>query len=128
MDKAALPPVYRKADVFVLPAREDGMPSALLEAMAAGLPIITSKVAGASEAVIDGINGLLVEKDDIDGWVKALTAIADNPARREMMGRASRVRAETYFSWTAVTRTWLDVLEHAVSDNAGVKPHATWRF
>ena len=128
MDKAALPPVYRNADIFVLPSREEGMPSALLEAMAAGLPVIASKVAGASEAVIDGINGLLVPKEDIDGWVKALMTIAENPARREVMGRASRVRAETYFSWTAVTRTWLDVLEHTIADNAGVKPAATWRF
>lgn len=128
MDKAALPPIYRGADVFVLPAREDGIPNALLEAMAAGLPIIASKVPGVSEAVIDGINGLLVEKEDIDGWVKALTTLAENPGRREIMGRASRVRAETYFSWTAVTRTWLDVLEHAIVEKESVKPTATWRF
>ncbi len=122
LDKAALPPIYRSADVFVLPAREDGMPIALLEAMAAGLPIIASKVSGMSEAVIDGINGLLVAKDDIDGWVKALTTLAENPAQREVMGRASRVRAETYFSWAAVTRTWVDVLEHIIEKPAGGRP------
>jgi glycosyltransferase involved in cell wall biosynthesis len=71
-----------------------------------------------SEAVIDGINGLLVAKDDIDGWVRALTTLDENPTRREVMGRASRVRAETYFSWTAVTRTWMDVLEHMIAKPA----------
>jgi glycosyltransferase involved in cell wall biosynthesis len=87
------------------------MPNALLEAMAAGLPVLGTRVAGASEAVVDGKTGLLVPPEDADALAQALMTFIQNPAQREAMGRAGRARAEARFSWTAITELWLDVLD-----------------
>jgi glycosyltransferase involved in cell wall biosynthesis len=111
LKKDALPALYREADLFVLPAREQGMPNALLEAMASGLPVLATRVAGISEAVVDGKTGLLTPPEDPDAMAQALLALAQNQAQREMLGRAGRARAEARFSWTAVTQSWLEVLD-----------------
>jgi glycosyltransferase involved in cell wall biosynthesis len=111
MDKAALPALYRSADVFVLPSRDEGMPNALLEAMACGLPVIGTRIAGTSEAVVDGATGLLVPPEDVDALTAAIETIAADAQRRAAMGRASRTRAEAHFGWPAVTKAWLAVLD-----------------
>lgn len=115
---AALPAIYRKADIFVLPSREDGMPAALLEAMATGLPVIATRVPGAGEAVGHGRTGLLVKVDDSDGLADALSEMIMDPGRWEAMGRAGRARIETYYSWTNVADKWLAAIESAISGHA----------
>ena len=114
LKKDALPALYHNADLFVLPSRDEGMPNALLEAMASGLPVLGTRVAGTQEAVVDGETGLLTPSEDADAMAEALQTLAENPAQREMMGRASRARAEARFGWTAVTEAWLGVLERIV--------------
>jgi glycosyltransferase involved in cell wall biosynthesis len=107
----ALAALYRSADVFVLPSREEDLPKALLEAMASGLPVVGTQVTGISEAVVDGQTGRLVPPNDPDALAAALLELAKNPAERETWGRASRARAEDRFSWTAVAQAWLDVMD-----------------
>ena len=64
---------YRIADVFVLPSSREGLPVALLEAMAAGLPAVASRLPGATDAVIDdGRTGVLVTPGDVDGFAAAI--------------------------------------------------------
>jgi len=109
-----LPATYRAADIFVLPSRDEGMPNALLEAMATGLPVIGTRIAGTQEAVLDGETGLLVPAEDADALADALTKLIADPTRWEPMGRAGRARVETYFSWNSVAEKWLDVIERAI--------------
>ena len=112
-----LPAIYRDADIFVLPSREEGMPAALLEAMATGLPTVCTRIAGsgAGEAVLHGHTGLLTPADDGDALADALTLLMADPTRWEPMGRAGRARVETYYSWTRAAEKWLEVVERAIA-------------
>jgi len=112
-----LPALYRNADVFVLPSREEGMPAALLEAMATGLPVVCTRIAGAGagEAVLHGTTGLLTPADDSNALADALTQIMADPTRWEAIGRAGRARIESYYSWTRAAGKWLEVIERTIA-------------
>jgi len=75
----------------------DALPTALLEGMACGVPLVSTRLSGIPEIVIDGDNGLLVEPDHARGMADALAALLSDPARRSAMGAAGRKRAETLF-------------------------------
>nr|WP_226371971.1 glycosyltransferase family 4 protein [Thermophilibacter gallinarum] len=68
-------------DVFLYTADTDGLPNILLEAVRAGLPIVASNDGGVGEFIVDGITGALVEIEDIDGYVRALEFVRDNPQK-----------------------------------------------
>ena len=78
---------------------EEGLPVAVLEAMAAGLPIVSTRHAGIPEAVEDGATGLLVAEGDVEGMAEALGHLAADPARRASFGAAAHARAADRFSW-----------------------------
>lgn len=83
-------PFYRAADLFVLPTRHDPCSLVVLEALAMGLPVISTVFNGACEAMRDGEHGFILEDPaDIDALERSLRALMD-PARRSAMGRACR--------------------------------------
>lgn len=86
------------ADVFVQPSRSEGLPLAVLEAMAAGLPVVASRVGGIHEAVIEGETGRLVLPGEPAALAAALADVLDTPGRRELLGRAGHERAAREFS------------------------------
>jgi glycosyltransferase involved in cell wall biosynthesis len=91
---------YAKAGVFVFPSIWDepfGIP--IIEAMAAGLPVITTRGGAASEIVEDGETGLLVERGDPRGLADALDTLLGNPELRARMGAAGRDRVARLFTW-----------------------------
>ncbi|NJN20868.1 MAG: glycosyltransferase family 4 protein [Leptolyngbya sp. RL_3_1] len=83
---------YRQADVFVLPCQvtadgdRDGIPNVLLEAMAVGLPVISTAISGITELVQSGENGLLVPEKDPGAIAAALTQLAQDPGLRQQLG------------------------------------------
>lgn len=81
---------YAAADIFAFPSRSEGMPLALMEAMASGLPVITSRVGGALDVVEDGRNGLLFESEHDVELARKLSFIFDNKHRWEDMGNIGR--------------------------------------
>jgi glycosyltransferase involved in cell wall biosynthesis len=85
------------ADCFVLPSETEGLPNALLEAMAAGLPCVTTAIGGSSEAVRDGLEGWLVEPGDVASLADAL-AEALSREHRSSLGVAARARASALYS------------------------------
>lgn len=98
--------LMKEADVFVQhsivdPATgdEEGLPVAILEAMAAGLPVVATRHAGIPEAVEEGVTGLLVEEGDTMGMGERLARLAGDPAKRRAMGQAGWRRARAEFSW-----------------------------
>lgn len=90
--------LVREAWVFTLPSHAEALPMSILECMAAGLPVVASRVGGIPLAVEDGATGLLVEPRDVEGLARSLVAVLTDPARRREMGRAGRRRAEERFS------------------------------
>lgn len=92
--------------VFVLPSVYEGISIALLEAMAASLPVVVTRVGGNPEVVLDGENGFLVESGDAAGLARALVALARDMALRERMGLAARARVEAEFDLTKAVRRY----------------------
>jgi glycosyltransferase involved in cell wall biosynthesis len=81
------------ADVFVLPSRAEGLPLALLEALAWGVVPITSRSVGIDEVIVDGENGLIVDAGDIEALVAAMTIVVTDDALRGRLAAATRVTA-----------------------------------
>lgn len=97
---------YRAADVFVLPSFNEGMSNSLLEAIAAGLPVIVTETGGTAELVSD--NGFVVPKADADAIEDCLRRYLDEESLRKNHGRASRRRAEE-MSWRSVSERYADI-------------------
>jgi glycosyltransferase involved in cell wall biosynthesis len=89
------------SDVFVLSSDSEGFPMSVVEAMAAGVAVVASAVGGVPEAVTDGETGLLVPPRDITALARAISGLADDPARVAAMGDAGRRRAEERFDIAA---------------------------
>lgn len=90
--------VFLAADIGILCSHQEGFSNSLLEGMAAGLPMLVSDVGGNPEAVIDAENGLVVPAKAPAALALALDRLALDPQLRAEMGRASRLRVESYFS------------------------------
>lgn len=102
---------YRQSNLFLFPSRHEGMPNAVLEAMASGLPVIASRIAGNEELVLHETTGLLVESENIDALTAALQELIENPARGQHLGASSRQRVEQSFGWENTARQYEDLLE-----------------
>lgn len=89
--------LFREADVFVLPTQGDCLPVAITEAMAAGLPVVSTDVGAIKEAVVPGENGFVIKPEDGTDLIRNLLQLADNRELRLQMGVKGRVRAETKF-------------------------------
>jgi glycosyltransferase involved in cell wall biosynthesis len=101
--------LYARSDVFVLPTAADASPHVVLEAMAAGLPVISTAVGAIPEMVRAGETGVLVEPQDEHALRAAIESFHD-PARRSAMGAAAHARAREHFDATVNARRVLDVL------------------
>jgi glycosyltransferase involved in cell wall biosynthesis len=85
------------ADVFLLASVSEGISNALLEAMACGLPVVTTDISGMDEAVTDGVEGLIVPPRDARATAAALEQLAQDAAARRRMGEAGRARVLSDF-------------------------------
>lgn len=103
---AELKELYETSSVFLFPSQAENCPIALLEAMAAGLPIITTQGTGCAEVVGDA--ALLVPPADPGAIRQALHRLLPNAALRRRLGEAGRRRLAARFSWAGVARQYLD--------------------
>jgi glycosyltransferase involved in cell wall biosynthesis len=109
LDRDALPAHFQAADAFAFPSRDEGMPNAVLEAMACGLPVIATDVRGLAEVVVDGRSGWLVPPEDRTALAAAIGHCRADPALRVRRGAEGRLLAETRFSWRATALGYRDI-------------------
>jgi glycosyltransferase involved in cell wall biosynthesis len=94
----------REGAVFVLPSvRGEGLPNAVLEAMAVGLPVVVTDMGGTADAVRDGQTGFVVEPGDQGELKEHLERVCGDPETRDRMGRNARQYVKQRYSWSAIT-------------------------
>lgn len=92
-----MPELLAQTDISVLTSIDEGIPRAMLEAMAMRVPTVATNVVGTKETVVDGTTGFLVPLNDVDALADRLIRLIDDPALRERMGEAGRSRVEAEF-------------------------------
>lgn len=94
------------ADVLLLPSLTEGLPLVLLEAMAAGKPIVASRVGGIPEVLSDGKTGILVAPRSPDAIAKAVCRLYKNQEFAKQLGHAARLHAEKHFTLPRIVKQW----------------------
>jgi len=108
-----VPSLLWAADVFVLPSLREGMPNAVLEAMAAGLPVVATRVGGTPECVADGESGLLVPPDDSHALAHAVLRLLGSARMRARLGAAARERVCAHFGTERLVQRMTALLDEA---------------
>jgi glycosyltransferase involved in cell wall biosynthesis len=119
LDQASLYEQYGRATAFCLPCRvlddgdRDGIPNVLMEAMARGLPVITTPISGITELVSDGVNGLLVPPDDPQALAGALQRLRHDPALADRLANAARRTVQSRFDGEALAGRLAELFREA---------------
>jgi glycosyltransferase involved in cell wall biosynthesis len=108
-----VPTAMSALQVLVHPAREESFGRVMVEAMAAGLPVIGPRQGGAAEIVIDGVTGMLIAPGDMDGFADNMVALGSDTQRCRLLGQAGRARAREVFLLDAVVDRVEAVYERA---------------
>lgn len=103
------------ADLFVLPSRSEGFSNAILEAMAASLPVVATDVGGNAEAVRSGITGLIVPPENAEALARAMLEILSDPQRRAAMGAAGKTAVAQKFTTDAMMRGIVGVYDRLLA-------------
>lgn len=109
-------------DVLVLPSRQEAMPIAILEAMAAGLPVIASDVGDVRELVVPGTTGLLVPPADPTALASCLARLILSPAERAWLGRQGRARQRSFHDIDIYTRRLGALYDTMLGTQSGAPP------
>jgi glycosyltransferase involved in cell wall biosynthesis len=127
-DKLAFPGVvkgeskaqaFREADIFCFAALEpEGQPLVILEAMAAGLPVVSPAWPGIADTVIEGETGLLVAEASPDSLAEQIVHLVDRPEERARMGTAGRTRYEAHYTQRAFGQRMIEVLRPFLDEGA----------
>lgn len=114
-----MPEYLAAADVFVMPSVRDitgnldGLPNVILEAMAAGRPVVATRIAGIPLAVRDNETGMLIDEAEPGQLSRALIKLLSSPEQRITMGRAGRARIERELNWTNIAMRFDQVYRNA---------------
>lgn len=103
-------------DCYVFPSRLEGMPNVVLEAMACGLPIISTTIPGIVEIIQDGKTGLLVPPMDADALTKALTDILGKPEMARWLGKAAREEALRNYSFDHLGKSYFEIYQNLLDE------------
>ena len=106
---------FAAADVFCLPSYREGFGSTIIEAAAAGLPAIGSRIYGVTDALVDGETGLLFEPGSVQQLAQSMRTLAGDAGLRARMGQNAKLRAERDFSSTAVSAALVEYYQSLFS-------------
>ena len=102
----SVPALINRADIVVMPSRQDSFPLTALEAGMMGRPVIATRVGGFPEMVLDETTGLLVESENVTELGGAIASLLSNPQRASQLGQAARERVLREFSWEGHIRAY----------------------
>lgn len=109
-----MPEWFGASDLFILPTHYEGLPNALLEAMASGLPVISTRVGGIPEAVRTGETGILVGRRDTAGLIEAMDYLIRNEGPSREMGMAAQKTVRENFTWQGNAKKMIGVYERVL--------------
>lgn len=116
------PAVYRTGDVFVSPTWSEGFSNTILEAMAAGLPIVSTRAVGVIDCLRHEDNALLVEPHDVEQLAAAIGRLLDDASLRSRLAERALAEVRTTYSWEAVSAQIVDVYRSLL----GTPPDDDW--
>jgi glycosyltransferase involved in cell wall biosynthesis len=106
-----IPELLAACDIYVLPSLFEGLPVSVLEAMAAGKPVIATDIGGTNEAVVPGVTGMLVAAADAGALAREIDRLVHDPERRAAMGRAGQERVSDLFTVERMARRIMEAYE-----------------
>jgi glycosyltransferase involved in cell wall biosynthesis len=115
VERSRIPALLARSSVFLLPSHFEGLPNAMLEAMASGLPVVVTRVGSIPDVVRDGESGFLVDVGDVDGISRALQTLLTDSARAQQMGRRAREDVVAHCDIERVWPRYADALRRAAA-------------
>ena len=112
-----------RASIAVLPSRWEGMPNAVLEAMACGMPCVATRVSGSEDIIQQGVNGLLVEIEDYEAMASALLTLLNDPELVRKCGQAARTTVEQHYSLEHITDIYIELYQKMVTPQTAHVEH-----
>jgi glycosyltransferase involved in cell wall biosynthesis len=116
------PAVYRSADVFVSPTYSEGFSNTVLEAMASGLPVVSTNSVGVVDCITSEVDGLLHEPGDVAGLRGALQRVLGDEALRARLAATALEEVRRLYSWPVLARS----IDAVYAELAGTAPDLTW--
>jgi glycosyltransferase involved in cell wall biosynthesis len=113
--RESMPDLYARHDIFVFPSLVEGMPLTLLEAMATGMPAVTTNTCGMSDVVEDERNGLLVPPADAEALADSVERLCNSAELRERLGIAGQ-QTVRHYTWERVTGKLERILKLAIAN------------
>jgi len=117
-----VPAQLHRGAIGVLPSRWEGMPNALLEAMACGLACVATRVSGSEDVIQHGTNGLLVESEDYMGMAEAILTLLQNPETASCYGQAACKTIAQDYSLEYITDRYTEIYRRLVGRKQQAKP------
>ena len=116
-----VPAQLHRGMIAVLPSRWEGMPNALLEAMASGCACVATRVSGSEDLIQNGINGLLVTPEDYSGLAEALLTLLKDPTLAKKYGAAARASIEQHYTLEHILDMYIDTYRELVQGRVYAK-------
>lgn len=113
-DREKIDALYRRADIFVLPSRQEAWGDVLLEAMAYGLPCIGVRGDAMEEIIVDSVTGRVIPANSVISLTESLVDMIRHPEMRQEFGRAGRERVADSFTWESVVAQMVQVMQKAI--------------
>ncbi len=124
VENDAVRSLMAESDLLVLPSLAEGMPNAIIQAMACGLPVVSTRVTSIPEIVKHGENGILVEPASVESLCEGLKTLVESPERRRQMAENNRVRARRRHDISSAWRRVANALNLEVGSAGTDSPHS----